>query len=185
MIRRLGLTGSAALFALLLTPLSATAQQAPADRGSDDEVFCVSNGMMESAPHGGLDDAAARALISRCRQRFGWSEMETRAAILVGQINARMQLALADADHAGVRRSVISDIIGTFDSHAIHDMQIDNLDPDTGYPEMARQATAQLAQRGVTGDAAAKGTRAVIWALIAIRVTANVRAALRDGHGAH
>jgi hypothetical protein len=183
MIRRLNLTCGASIAAMLLTPLSATAQQVVIDPVSDDEVDCVSNGMMESAPHGGMDEAGARALIAQCRERFGWSDMETRAAILVGQINAKMQLALADADNAGVQRSVISDVIGTFDTQAIHDMQINNMDPDNGYPEMTRQATAQFAQRGITGEAAAKATRGVIWALIAIRVTANVRAALRNRGG--
>jgi hypothetical protein len=180
MIRRLNLNSWASIAALLLAPVPAAAQEAAPSGASDDEIFCISNGMVESAPHGGLDDAGARALVSQCRQRFGWSEMETRAATLAGQVTVRMQLALADADNAGVQRSVINDVIRTFDSQAIQNMQIRNLDPDAGYPEMTRQATARLAQRGVTGEAAATATRAVIWALIAIRVTANVRAALRN-----
>lgn len=180
MIRQPNLGAWAGITVLVFAPLSATAQQIVVPRSSDDEVYCVSNGMMESAPHGGLDEAAASALIAQCRQRFGWSDMETRAAILVGQINVRMQLALADADNARVQRSVIGDVIATFDDQVIRDMQITNLNPDTGYPDLTRQATARLAERGVTGEAATTATRAVIWALIAARVTANVRAALRN-----
>lgn len=182
-IRRLNLTCRAAIGALLLAPLPGAAQQPAPPATSDHEVFCVSDGMLQASARGGLDVAGIGALVSQCRQRFGWSENETRLGILVGRAIIGMHLAIADAGDAGVERSVISAVFQTFTDDELLGLQLQNLELAAGSQDIARQAAARIAERGLSGDAAAKATRAVILALIALRTAASFRAALGAGDG--
>jgi hypothetical protein len=183
MIRQLNLVCGAGIAAMLLAPVPAAAQQPAPPATSDQEVFCVYDGMMQGSAHGGMDVAAVGALVSQCRQRFGWSEAETRLGILVGRATVGMRLAIADAGDAGVQSSVISTVFQTFTDDELLGLQIDNLELAAGSQDIARQAAARIAERGLTGDAATKATRAVILALIATRTAANFRAALGAGDG--
>jgi hypothetical protein len=183
MIRKLNLPCWAAIAAMVLAPLPAAAQQVVTSPSGDPEVFCVSDGMMEASARGRVDQAAIGALVSGCRQRFGWSDNETRLGMLVGRTTIMMQLALADADQAHVERSVVTGVMESFTAEQIGGLQInfETLELNAGSQEVARQAAARFAERGVTGDAADKATRAVILALIAIRLAATFRSALRSG----
>ncbi|HYI48160.1 MAG TPA: hypothetical protein VEX35_06805 [Allosphingosinicella sp.] len=183
MVRELSLTCWAGIAALLLAPPCAAAQQPSPSATSDPEIFCVSDGLLQAAGRGGLDDAGIGALVSQCRQRFGWSENETRLGILVGRATIGMHLAIAEAGEAGVESSVISTVFQTFTDDELLGLQLDSLELAAGSQDIARQAAARIAERGLTGNAATKATRAVILALIAIRTSASFRAALNAGDG--
>ena len=104
--------------------------------------------------------------------------------MLAGQAMLEMRLANADAVEAGVGNAVIGEVFATFSAEDFVNLQLEGTELAPGSHDIATRASAGFAARGVTGEAAVKGARAVVLRLIAARLLAEfgVELGVNDGH---
>lgn len=170
---------AAGVAAALLAPLPAAAQQ-PAPWSDDNrQSICVYDGIMAAAGRGGANQTRFDTIISGCRQRFGWTDEQARLGVLAGRAMVQVRLANSDAIDAGVAREVVNAAFATFSRDDIANLQIDGVDLADGSQEIAQRAMAQIAERGLSGNAADKAAQAVVRQLIATRILAEFTVELR------